>query len=260
MKTSPRLARLLLATCATLLAGSVLAADIAYPQLINKSGRQRMLSQRIAKAYLQMGANVQPEQGRQLLSESVKLFDQQLAELKQANLPSDVQNAVKREEQQWASFRELATGPVNQATASKLINQSDALLGAANDVTMALQDSWGQTTGRAVNLAGRQRMLSQRLSKYYLAKQWNVAPADSDKAMQEARSEFVRNQRQLSAQPELNAQLRQQLELAQTQWVFLDTALQQPRSTSNAQNVASSSERILEVLDDVVSRIEKNRP
>ncbi|MBB5018140.1 NADH dehydrogenase/NADH:ubiquinone oxidoreductase subunit G [Chitinivorax tropicus] len=244
---------------AALVSASAYAAEIPYPDLINKAGRQRMLSQRIVKAYLQLGANVLPEQGRQVLNESMKTFEQQLADLKQADLPANVDAAIEKEEQQWKAFRELVSGPVTQVTARKLQSQSDSLLATANEVTLALQDAYGQPSGKFVNLAGRQRMLSQMLSRQYLAKFWGVTQADGDKVIQEARGEFNRNLTQLSATPNLSNTLKQQLDLASQQWVFLDMALTQPHNAGNAQNVVSTSERILEVLDNVTQRFEKSK-
>ncbi|MDE2440420.1 MAG: type IV pili methyl-accepting chemotaxis transducer N-terminal domain-containing protein, partial [Betaproteobacteria bacterium] len=49
---------------------------------INKAGRQRMLSQRMAKAYFQVGQEVDVERSKKLLDSSVAAFDRQLVELK----------------------------------------------------------------------------------------------------------------------------------------------------------------------------------
>ncbi len=47
---------------------------------INKSGRQRMLSQRILKTYSMIGIDVNAMTAQQQLNDAVKLFDTQLAE------------------------------------------------------------------------------------------------------------------------------------------------------------------------------------
>ncbi|MEY2952098.1 MAG: hypothetical protein RLZZ401_185, partial [Pseudomonadota bacterium] len=49
---------------------------------INKAGRQRMLSQRMGKAWLSLGLGVQVEAARRVLDQSMALFDRQLTELK----------------------------------------------------------------------------------------------------------------------------------------------------------------------------------
>ena len=48
---------------------------------INKAGRQRMLSQRMAKVYFQIGQQVEVDRSKKALEVSVALFDRQLVEL-----------------------------------------------------------------------------------------------------------------------------------------------------------------------------------
>ena len=58
------------------------AETMTLNSAINKSGRQRMLSQRMTKAYCQMGLRVRGDEAQVQLNDAVKLFERQLAELK----------------------------------------------------------------------------------------------------------------------------------------------------------------------------------
>ena len=49
---------------------------------------------------------------------------------------------------------------------------SEVLLKASHNVVLLLQKLSGSESGRLVNIAGRQRMLSQRLSSLYILKSW----------------------------------------------------------------------------------------
>ena len=49
---------------------------------INKSGRQRMLSQRMTKAYCRIGLNIRRDEAEKQLSDAIPLFERQLADLK----------------------------------------------------------------------------------------------------------------------------------------------------------------------------------
>ena len=55
-------------------------SSLTLTEALNQAGRQRMLSQRIAKAYALVGQNVMLSAKTQLFN-SVKLFDKQLAAL-----------------------------------------------------------------------------------------------------------------------------------------------------------------------------------
>jgi len=45
---------------------------------VNMAGRQRMLAQRMTKAYLMLGQSIDPEGAQAILQESIRLFDAQL--------------------------------------------------------------------------------------------------------------------------------------------------------------------------------------
>ena len=68
--------RTFLAFQAALLAGMPAWGQIAnLNEAINKAGRQRMLSQRTAKAYLALLLEVEPDKARQVMDQSMSLFD-----------------------------------------------------------------------------------------------------------------------------------------------------------------------------------------
>ena len=64
------------------LIGTASAETLTINAAINKAGRQRMLSQRMAKAYCEIGLGVEVDHSKKILEQSVALFEKQLAELK----------------------------------------------------------------------------------------------------------------------------------------------------------------------------------
>lgn len=228
---------------------------------INKAGRQRMLTQRIVKAYCQISLNVQADKARLQLQQSVELFDSQLAELKR-NAPShEIQSALAKVEGLWGPFKAAATGPVNREGAKQLMGQSEDLLYAAHKVVLLLEDFSGTPIGRLVNTAGRQRMLSQRLAKFYMLKQMGFRNSEIEEGLIQARNEFKGALQELFAAPQNTSAIRQELELVRTQWIFLENALNPAATVEDgqilAQTAATSSERILEQMDRVTAMYEK---
>jgi len=65
---------LLLALVLSVLGGEALAQITDLNSAINKAGRQRMLSQRMAKAYFQIGQQVEVDRSKKILDASVSLF------------------------------------------------------------------------------------------------------------------------------------------------------------------------------------------
>ena len=70
-----RLSGLLLALTLCVFGSEAMAQIADLNSAINKAGRQRMLSQRMAKAYFQIGQQVEVDRSKKILDSSVALFD-----------------------------------------------------------------------------------------------------------------------------------------------------------------------------------------
>jgi hypothetical protein len=129
------------------------------------------------------------------------------------------------------------------------------VLAIANKGTMQLERASGKPLGRLVNVAGRQRMLSQRVAKLYLAQAWKLPVPDAQAELDKSRGEFVAALDVLANAPEATGAIRQEIELARNQWVFYEAALQRrgPEGFTPefCANVFLSSENILAIMDKV---------
>lgn len=228
-------------------------------QLINVSGRQRMLTQRIVKAYVQIGLGITPEQSRRQLNDAVVLFEKQLGVLKRSAADAQSRQALAGIEKQWRQLRPMAAGAVDRGHAEKLMGASEALLSAAHDYTLALQSRSAAPAARLVDAAGRQRMLSQRMAKYYLARAWGIASAADGRELGSARSEFEGALATLRASPQNTPQINKELEAVAAQWEWFKSALTLEGAASYGLVVAHASEAILNSMELVTALYEKLR-
>jgi len=182
---------LLIFTLAITVFPATASAEIqSVAEAINKSGRQRMLTQRIVRAYSQIGLSVDRRASEKMLKDAVALFDKQLQELTAFALTDKLKKRVNKVHQLWPAFKKTATGKVNKAGAARLLETNDDLLKVCHQLVLEFQDFSGTKGARLVNIAGRQRMLSQRISKFYMLKEWGLKGAGLEADSNQAFTEF----------------------------------------------------------------------
>jgi hypothetical protein len=225
---------------------------------INKAGRQRMLSQRMGKAWLALLQGVEPISARMVLDKSLALFDRQLVELKGYAPTPDLLATYGTLETVWSDYKAALVGKTpTKDNASALLQLDSKVLALAQQGTVQYETALAKPVGKLVNLAGRQRMLTQRMAKFYLAA---ALPVDSQLATAEiakARTEFNAAMVQLRNAPQATLRIKDELLLGDAQWVFFDMALQKlqdgaPRPKAMA-DVFVASENLLTVMDRVTT-------
>ena len=228
------------------------AAELA--ELINKAGSLRMLSQRMVKAWLAVGQNVEAKRATRILQESVAQFERVQADLKPLLPNPATRTAHSQLEPLWNEFKNRLTAAAPaQSAAAALLSVDGRVLSQAHQLTQALEQHAAQPLSELVNLAGRQRMLSQFIAKCHLAMLWKSAPADLHTQVDATRSEFTRNLSRLNSASQTTPALKQDLALAQQQWVFLDAAVTRDDrlTVKDATEVFIASENLLELMDGI---------
>jgi len=98
---------------------------------INKAGRQRMLSQRMGKAWLAMVHNTEGRSAQAVLDKSMALFDRQLVELKAFAPSSDIRETYTALEVAWSDYKTrrpvvlLRPGPAARPVGRRHLRQAD---------------------------------------------------------------------------------------------------------------------------------------
>jgi len=141
---------------------------------INLAGKQRMLTQLMTKLSLQIDMNIQKKENLKKLKEMAALYDSTLKDLKKtAN--KKVLQSIALVEKAWKPFYEeinhLIEGKKSKEALKYIIDKNEDLLRVSNNLVKAFEATntsenyLEKARLHIVNVAGRQRMLTQKMTK-----------------------------------------------------------------------------------------------
>ena len=174
---------------------------------INLAGKQRMLSQMIAKDIFLIQADINRAQNLKKLKFDRDLFDKTLnglingdKELKLKPIKKkEIQKQLKIVKKIWDNFdtniKQVLSGVINQQLLSKVQKQNLTLLFEMNKaVQLYVVQSKESISKRAqaVNLSGKMRMLTQKMAKSLLLVSSNIDTKNSTKELISSKKMFAK--------------------------------------------------------------------
>jgi|JI10StandDraft_1071094.scaffolds.fasta_scaffold14718_3 AmiR/NasT family two-component response regulator len=239
-------------------------ASSQLAEAVNRAGQLRMLSQRIVKLYLLRLATPRSPAQDALLAESMARVEANLAWLDKAapRLPS-MDRFARMAQSSAALEADLRERPTRER-ARAVDEGAELLLHDAEHLTEMLQGAGAVASLQVLNVAGRQRMLSQRFAKLALMGLLDVeAPTDAnDAVLLEVQGDFEWAQAYLNGLPLTTADIRSALMDATRDWqLLLAAAAQAPRPAgrdrrARLDTVAHASEALLASFEQLTTQYE----
>ena len=224
-----------------------------FAESVNRAGQLRMLSQRLVKLYLLQLAGVQVTQHKKRLQDSLLRIDGNLALLeKNLSKPAfgDLLGQLMRT---WIRLKQALQGTPRVAQLPNVDEIAETLLQQAERLTTSLENAGAVAPLHVLNMAGRQRMLSQRFAKYALLGVLGDAAARqrSEAGMAGAKAEFEQGLSYLHGLPLTTQDIRTALDAAAAGWQHMLAGASDALRCVGQERLAHASETLLDVFDQL---------
>lgn len=227
-----------------------------YAEAVNQAGQLRMLSQRIVKFYALACAGVTESDTQAMLADSIAQVDAIVAVLDRNLSQATFGDLLRSAQRPWAKLHEALRRPPTAARLRDVDDLAEQVLERAETLTANLEVAAFATALHAINVAGRQRMLAQRLAKEVLMSSLPGAPA-ADPTSGTTLEEFLRGLAYLAALPLSNVEIERELAATRLAWQDFQLGLAERATPAGRAHIARSSEVLVGHFDRVTDLIER---
>ena len=228
--------------------------------LVNLCGRLRLLSQRMALAWGAIAAGVAPRRARINLHAYEKEFVRHLDRLDRLALEPELAAHLDALQWLWPAYQTVLQHE-DVAAAETIFALSEQLLALADGLTAEVSHLSGLPAANDVNTAGRNRMLSQRIGKFFLFRDWGDLQEQIARLLPPTYREFEGNLRILNTAGAATPEIAAQLLVVQQQWERFVRVLCPDLAHSNkdkhARLVLTEGDRLLRSVDTTVKLFER---
>jgi len=196
--------------------------DSSKDNLVDIAGRDRMLSQRIVKDYLYKGKRVATNRADKELKASIGEFSNNLKRLNDSINDPEIKNLLSFVQMSFDEYKETIKKPFDLDNAQIALDLGESLLEGSQYIVDSLKNSKIKTTktknSTLIAKSGKQRMLAQRIAKYYIAYQSGIKDKNTIDQMKAAVAEFDKAHKELMAESKNTQQINQKLHEVDKLW------------------------------------------
>lgn len=234
-----------------------------FADALNRAGQLRMLSQRLVKLYALRLSPLALSGGAEVggaFEQSVQRIEANLAALQKGLSQATFGDLVAAVTAEWASMAQALQSPATPSQVLALDKQAQRLLEHAERLTNELENAGAAPPLHVLNVAARQRMLSQRFAKLALLQAMGnaAAPASTRADLAATRQAFQQAMHYLEGIPLSSPALRTELLAATGHWQVLDAAVQNLATSQALGPLAAASEALLQTLERLVTEVEQS--
>ncbi len=227
---------------------------------LNTAARLPMLAERVTKSFALIGQKVLESRSRRQLDDSIKEFDIALKVLQVAAPTPEIRENYQLLEQLFDEFKGIKAKPANLENANALAEQNEELVWIATKGAQLIQQHSKSARSDLIGTAGEMRTLTQRIAKLYLFRSWGIRSDVIANDLKKAEADYRTAIDRLLKAPQNTDQIKSELALAETQWLFLKQAIERlnanKTSITELEHVSKACDNILEVMERVTKLYE----
>lgn len=191
--------------------------------LVNTAGKQRMLSQKVAKAYIFKGMGIRTDVASQQVEQGIEELVKNSKVLRAQVKDETVKGLIGAVGIDIDNFSNLVSAPYTKENAKKIIDLSETILKLSHEITLKIVDIQGIKSAEVINLSGRQRMLSQRATKFYIGIMAGVLGEESKTDLESVITQFDDAHKLLKNEPKNNRRINKELKRVEGLWGMIRT-------------------------------------
>lgn len=228
-----------------------------FAEAINRAGQLRMLSQRLVKLHALSAFGVATGPA---LAESSARVEANLAALGRSLSKATYGDLVEATGSAWSALKPLCAEPADAARLARCDAQAEQLMRHADRLVGTLEHGGAAATLHVINVAARQRMLSQRVAKEALLAQAlrDDAAAQAAERGRQAAADFEEALAFLNAAPLTTREIRETLDQAGARWQSLQAAVARIGQRDGPPALADASEALLALFEQLTERYERS--
>lgn len=237
--------------------GQHIIQSARFAEGVNRAGQLRMLSQRLLTLYLFELAQPAAGQGA-LRGDAAGRIDANLTWLGKSFSDPALALTVKQVATTWLRLRKALQQPPQPQDMARVDALAEQLLDDAERLTAQLEEAGAAAPLQVLNLAGRQRMLSQRYAKAALlgALGHPTLAQRSAVLMGSTRADFDKAMHDLNNLPLSSPDIRSALAHAKVQWQHMLAGADAAAHPDGRAGLAQASEALLTTFEQLTEHYE----
>ena len=224
-------------------------------EAVNRAGQLRMLSQRVVLFYAQALCAMETDDAHRGIGDCIQRVDANLGIVRKAISTPGYGELVERVAASWQAVRAICDAPPDPKMLALLDARAERMLEDAEGLTDFLETSGLVSSLHVINVAGRQRMLGQRITK--LCFQLALEPSTAMLAqLQELTAAFQAAFEHLRKLPLSSPLIRADLDAAVEHWRRLRGALDRLSEAAALAAIVHAGEHLLEACERLTDHYE----